>query len=95
MKIERLIWLSKDGQREPVTLDRHSGKIAVRAFEVSPDELGVRPRFEPDGDQTVNAWALVAPQPWMTAGSGPHGGYFAPRALQPLNPAEAAHGAPA
>jgi hypothetical protein len=40
MRIERLIWLSKDGQRELVTLDLPSGKIAVCAFEVSPDELG-------------------------------------------------------
>jgi len=40
MRIERLIWLSKDGQRELVTLDRPSGRIAVCAFEVSPDELG-------------------------------------------------------
>ena len=39
------------------------------------------PRFEAEGDTTLEAWAPVTIQPWMTNGAGPHGGYFAPTVL--------------
>ena len=53
-------------------------------------QTGVYPRFEPEGDTTLNGWGLVALQPWMTNGTGPHGGYFAPSALFNPRPADAA-----
>jgi len=47
------------------------------------------PSFEPGGDTTLEAWAPVTIQPWMTNGAGPHGGYFAPTAV-PVGTEEAA-----
>ena len=54
-------------------------------------QTGVYPRFEPEGDTTINGWGLVALQPWMTNGTGPHGGYFAPSALFNQRPSDAAN----
>jgi len=50
------------------------------------------PRFEPDVEGLLPAWPLVALQPWMTSGMGPHGGYFAPQVMHeqaPEQPADA------
>jgi hypothetical protein len=38
------------------------------------------PKFEPEGNDKLEAWQMCALQPWMTSGAGPHGGYFAPMA---------------
>ena len=52
-------------------------------------KAGTWPSFEPGGDTTLEAWAPVTIQPWMTNGAGPHGGYFAPTAV-PLGTDKAA-----
>ncbi len=44
-------------------------------------QTGQWPRFEPEADPGLDAWPMVALEPWMTSGYGPHGGYFAPTAV--------------
>jgi hypothetical protein len=41
-------------------------------------KTGLWPRFEAEDGEGFTGWPLVALQPWMTSGAGPHGGYFAP-----------------
>ncbi len=41
------------------------------------------PRFEPEDQFGTEAFSQVALQPWMTSGTGPHGGYFAPTVMPP------------
>ena len=79
--------------KAPAVLAGHSlgGVVALMLAARCPDRMkaliledpafGTWPGFEPGDDLTLEAWAPVTIQPWMTNGAGPHGGYFAPTVL--------------
>ena len=53
------------------------------------------PDFDTTGGSGLAAWTMVALQPWMTSGHGPHGGYFAPQCAPPVEDTGEPDGTPA
>jgi hypothetical protein len=49
------------------------------------------PQFDAVSTDGLDGWPLVALQPWMSTGAGPHGGYFAPEALAATPQPKAGH----